>query len=438
MTDQGTSAASNLADIARATLRHLAVNRMAPTPENYARAWEMVGGSHPSGFGSDNGPPTQPMHRVESRAEPVSRGQAPSKGTGAATPAAANMAAEAAEAVKVANRRVRLMQSMTELLETICDVVPELAWGEGWVSEQFGAIREAVSPADGKPDRGQLVQLRNDLRLMMEQNAQARTLRRDALGELKSSLPQWLARVSSLSDSSGDYGDRLTTFTAKIETASSLEDLASTLTGIVSETQAVRGRIDATRGELSESVERAEALEARVMELSKQLSATHAELLTDHLTGLLNRRGLESAFGEVWAQCVRDKQPLTVAMIDLDDFKQLNDSAGHAAGDEALRAFASCIVREFRPADRAARFGGDEFTVLLPGVGVESATEVVRRLLRSQSTPSLLGGPSSRARPFSAGLSEVMDGNLQTALERADDALYEAKRGGKHRIVGKG
>jgi len=153
------------------------------------------------------------------------------------------------------------------------------------------------------------------------------------------------------------------------------------------------------------------------------------------LTQVANRRGLMQAFEAESAQARRQGgSALAVGLIDIDNFKKLNDSLGHAAGDQALKALAGGVRGRLRPQDHLARFGGEEFVVLLPGSDVEEARQVLTRLQRSLSEALFLHEGREVFVTFSAGVTAWRAGeDLQPALERADQALYEAKRTGKNR-----
>jgi diguanylate cyclase len=125
---------------------------------------------------------------------------------------------------------------------------------------------------------------------------------------------------------------------------------------------------------------------------------------------------------------------LAVALIDIDNFKKLNDSLGHAAGDRALKALAAAVRERLRPVDHLARFGGEEFVVLLPATPPDEAQAALTRLQRSLSEALFLHENREVFVTFSAGVTAWRSGEpLQSALERADEALYEAKRSGKNR-----
>jgi diguanylate cyclase (GGDEF)-like protein len=157
------------------------------------------------------------------------------------------------------------------------------------------------------------------------------------------------------------------------------------------------------------------------------------EARTDLLTGLLNRRGFDERAAIELAHAKRESRSIAVAIFDLDRFKHINDEWGHQTGDLVLARIGTLIAGECRDIDVAARFGGEEFVVLLPGVsctGAEAFTERVRQALRADSASDL---PSVRV---SAGVhAAVAPPDIQIMLRSADAALYEAKRAGRDRTV---
>jgi diguanylate cyclase len=182
---------------------------------------------------------------------------------------------------------------------------------------------------------------------------------------------------------------------------------------------------------------RAGELQSRVLALEADLRRLSDEVSTDALTQVANRRGLATVFEAESARVERagpDAAPLAVGLIDIDNFKKLNDSLGHAAGDVALKSLAQRVKASLRPVDHIARFGGEEFVVLLPGTPVDEAQHVLTRLQRSLSASLFMHDGHEVFVTFSAGVTAWRPGEaIEAALERADEGLYEAKRSGKNR-----
>jgi diguanylate cyclase (GGDEF)-like protein len=163
---------------------------------------------------------------------------------------------------------------------------------------------------------------------------------------------------------------------------------------------------------------------------ARLLDALHRQAMTDGLTGLPNRR----AFTEALASSSR---PVSLALVDVDHFKRINDTAGHAAGDETLRALGELLARRVRGDDLAARIGGEEFVVLLPNTGRTEALAVAERLRASVEALDLTQFANGVRITVSAGVAGTNQAMTPDALlSAADEALYAAKRGGRNQVRG--
>ena len=154
------------------------------------------------------------------------------------------------------------------------------------------------------------------------------------------------------------------------------------------------------------------------------VSRLQHEVRTDALTSLANRRGLVERLEEDMARARRSFRPLSVAMLDLDRFKEYNDTFGHVAGDRLLQVYAQLLSTVVRVPDTVARYGGDEFCVVLPDTDLEGATDIVDRMHRAIDGAELDGQVV-----FSAGVAR-WDGSEDASalIERADQALYRTKQ----------
>lgn len=178
------------------------------------------------------------------------------------------------------------------------------------------------------------------------------------------------------------------------------------------------------------------AASERIHKLEAELARARALCCEDELTGCLNRRGLEQAFERESARAGRSRQTFCAALIDIDDFKQVNDELGHAAGDEALVHLTRLARSALRASDVVGRWGGEEFVLLLPDTGLTAAAQVLERLRQSlRRHPLQIQGRSLKL-AFSGGLTDCLAGeDCESMLRRADHALYAAKRAGKDRIM---
>ena len=157
------------------------------------------------------------------------------------------------------------------------------------------------------------------------------------------------------------------------------------------------------------------------------------QALTDALTGCYNRRSFEMQFDREMQVAKRQHQPLSLMMLDLDRFKQLNDSAGHDAGDDALRRLAACFRQELRGVDSAARFGGDEFALILPQAYSEGA-QIVAERLRARIEAIHIPGFGNLSTSIGIATFPAHGSSRSDLVIAADAALYSAKRAGRNRV----
>jgi len=158
---------------------------------------------------------------------------------------------------------------------------------------------------------------------------------------------------------------------------------------------------------------------------------------TDALTGLSNRHAMEELFPREVTRCLKSGLPVSLIMVDVDEFKPFNDKFGHVAGDRALSAVAHVLKQQFRPSDFLVRYGGDEFAVLLPGVDEEEALAVANRVRESVSGTTQSSADSLIQIPVkvSMGVAQLTDGgDFDSLLRGADAALYRAKHAGRDRV----
>jgi len=174
----------------------------------------------------------------------------------------------------------------------------------------------------------------------------------------------------------------------------------------------------------------------RVERLTAECEAARLASLTDALTGLGNRRHFDQRLSEALVAALRFGEPFSVVLFDLDDFKRVNDRAGHAAGDRALRHVAAVLAADTREVDVVCRWGGEEFALLLPRTSGEDATQAAERALRALRARPVEGGPAGGALTASAGVASFpADGtDGPSVVAAADAALLAAKALGKDQV----
>jgi len=175
-------------------------------------------------------------------------------------------------------------------------------------------------------------------------------------------------------------------------------------------------------------------LNSRMSNLRQDLVAAREEMKRDPLTDAYNRGAFDTAIEQSLNLHFVLNQPVTVVMVDLDNFKHVNDNYGHAAGDQALRAVGECLERTFiRKGDLVARYGGDEFAVILNDTSAQNATRLIERFLEQAGDIRIADSADGAVVSCSAGYTEVHStDSVETLVKRADRALYQAKAAGRN------
>ncbi len=333
----------------------------------------------------------------------------------------------------LAEDRSELREGMLKLLQLMIENVSELVVDDRWLNGQLDMVREIIA-------RPMNIRAINDAEKRLKEVIFKQSQIKHSLTEAREALKQMLAgfvdHLAEFADSTSDYHDKIEVCVQKISKADDVSQLQDVLGEVIKETRIIQINAQRSRDDLRASKQRVEETEKRINELQGELEKASTLVRHDQLTGTFNRRGLEEAFESEVARWRRRKSPLCVALLDIDNFKKLNDSLGHAAGDGALIHLVTVIRETLRPQDTLARFGGEEFIILLPDTPPEDAQKALVRLQRELTKRYFLNDNEKILITFSAGVTQYrVDDDQSTVIKRADTAMYAAKQAGKNRVV---
>jgi len=228
------------------------------------------------------------------------------------------------------------------------------------------------------------------------------------------------------------YRNRINALAERIRGTDDVSAIIEMLDQALTETRRLRSKDD----QLAAAQRKVEEATLNIERMRNELEQVKAMLHQDPLTGTLNRRGIEEAFRQEASRCDRHGVRLCLAIIDLDNFKSINDTLGHQSGDNALVHVADVVRATLRPTDRIGRFGGEEFLLLLPETALKESSGVLARIKRELAAKPLMEKDLPLKITFSGGIAERGEQEpLEALLARADAALYEAKRAGKNRVT---
>ena len=326
-----------------------------------------------------------------------------------------------------------VLDPVLELLQTVIRNIAELSVDDRWLKGQLEALTVATQPP---LTLRRLEDLRARLKDVVFKQGEAKAQMMEAQEAIKRELSTFMERLAGMSESTSVFSGRIESSARKLETAQRIEDIAPVLQEVIATARTMALDTQRASEELRQLREKTQAAEARAQQLQAELERASEQARHDPLTGTLNRKGLDEAVQREISGARRKGSNLCLALLDIDNFKKLNDTHGHDAGDAAL-VHLTKITREcIRPQDTLARYGGEEFIILLPDASVDQAVEAMTRVQRELTKHYFLAGSEHLLITFSAGVTALnVDETAEQAITRADQAMYLAKRAGKNRVV---
>ena len=328
-------------------------------------------------------------------------------------------------------RAVRL--GLLTLLRLIIDNISELVIDDNWLHGQLAVLMEAFA---GPLDIRVLEEVERRLRQVIDKQSHLKRQLTDAQSRLKTMLAGFVDRLAQFSTSTGEYHDMLERCAREIEVANDISELSNVVEEMLRETRVAQSNAQRSSAELTELRNEVESANNHIARLQRELDETSELVRYDPLTGALNRKGLDEALTREIARARRRDAALCLALLDVDNFKQINDTYGHKTGDEALRHLAVVVRESLRPHDFVGRYGGEEFLIVLPETTLDQAIAVITRLQRELTKRFFLADNQRLLITFSAGIALLAaDEDPYAAIDRADKAMYAAKRAGKNRVL---
>ena len=326
-----------------------------------------------------------------------------------------------------------LRTSLLKIFQLVIDNISELVVDDAWLQGQIAIVREMIK----EPLDLQLIDNveRQIKELVYKQGLLKKNLI-DNQSRLKLMLSAFVDRLAEFTQTTGDYHTSLGIYVEEINQAKDISELSNVLDRIIQQTRQVQSSAKRSHDELLELRSRAESAEEEVNRLQNELLQASELIRHDTLTGTLNRKGLEEAIEREVSRMHRDGSSLCVALLDVDNFKKLNDTHGHEAGDDALVHLATVVRKSLRPQDTLARYGGEEFVVLLTGTELNDSVTVMQRVQRDLTRCFFLHQNEKILITFSCGIAELTQNeDPKDAIKRADQAMYLAKRSGKNKVL---
>ncbi len=321
---------------------------------------------------------------------------------------------------------------LLQLFRLLLENVAELLEDDSWLRGQISAVKTLLA---GPITHLALKDATASLKEVIYQQGLLKHSLSEAKVTVKSMMMTFVDRLGAVAASTGDYHQKIDQYSQKISLAQDVKELNRILDDVMRETRTAQAEALKSRDDIEAARLEMQAAEDRIHSLESTLEQMSSLVREDALTGSLNRRGLDDAFAREFARVDRSGGAVCIALLDVDDFKRLNDTHGHIAGDGALKHLVSLVKDTLRTMDVVGRFGGEEFLIILPDTTLDAAAQTVTRLQRELTKRIFMVNEQRLLMTFSAGVALRLPGEAADALiKRADAALYQAKKDGKNRV----
>ncbi|MBT9568787.1 MAG: diguanylate cyclase [Thiobacillus sp.] len=323
-------------------------------------------------------------------------------------------------------------ETLKRILLLLVENIGELLDDDTWLRGQLNMVQDVIA---GPVKIRALQEAEQRLKEVIFKQSLVKHGLREATATLKATMTTFVSRMSDVVAANDEYQEKIASHVERISNTEDVLELNKILEGLLEETRTAQSDTRRAHDQLVYQRDAAQQAENRIKQLETQLAEMSNLIREDPLTHSLNRRGMDDEFAREAARADRYNSPFCIAVIDLDNFKALNDQRGHKTGDEALIHLVKIAQEELRITDQIARMGGEEFLIMLPNTPLDGAAAIITRLQRSLTKKYFLDNNEKVLITFSAGVAERSQGEAQEAcIARADAAMYEAKHTGKNRV----
>lgn len=328
----------------------------------------------------------------------------------------------------------RMQEALMRMMRLLVSSMGELTFEDKWLHGQIAIVHEIIS----KPlNLDSVYSAEHSLKELLFKQSSLKPGLVAAKETLKGMMSAFISGLADITESTGNYQTKIAEYQQQIVETEDITKLNEIMKSLADDIHSMNADARHSQSTFLETQKKVEEAEKRINELTSKLDYISEVAHEDFLTGALNRRGMNEAIEREFERADRHGTAISIAMLDIDHFKKINDIMGHSTGDEALIHLAKVVKGILRSTDVLARYGGEEFVILLPGSKQEDAINVITGVQRELTKNFFMHNSERVLITFSAGVCERIAGEgFDALLPRADAALYQAKHAGRNRVIG--
>lgn len=322
---------------------------------------------------------------------------------------------------------------LLNLFQLLVDNMSHLALDDDWMHGQIDIVKNMIT----QPLSIEMVEeVKGNLGALLFRQKLLKNSLLDAKEALKRMAINCLELLKNVSGDASEHHEKIVSYQSQINNTQDVRTLNAILENLKQDMSGMEASAKNSYQTLKDAHEKIKAADDLVEKLAFQLDMVSQSALQDHLTGALNKRGMEDAILREFARADSHDKPLCLGLIDIDDFKLINDQLGHVSGDEAIKHLADIVNQHLRNEDVLVRYSGETFLIILPDTNIEDADALLQKIQRELTKQLFLYENKKHLITFSAGVTlrqfaEVFD----PVMLRAENALYEAKNTGRNKVV---